>query len=201
MASDEVTCWFHGLAKGDEAAAEEVWRHYYEKLVRFARGKLAEGQRRAADEEDVALSAFHSFCRGAAAGRFPQLEDRHDLWKLLVTITARKAAHQIRRDMQQKRGSGSVRGESVFVGAGDSDRAFGIGNMLGTEPTPEFAVMAAEECEHLLEALPDEQIRQIALWKLEGFTNEEIAEKLDCAPRTVERKLQRIRDLWGREGE
>lgn len=201
MSSDEVTCWFHGLANGDEKAAEEVWRQYYEKLVRFARGKLAAGQRRAADEEDVALSAFHSFCRGAAAGRFPQLEDRNDLWKLLVTITARKAAHQIRRDMQQKRGSGNVRGESVFVGSGDSDRGFGIGNMLGTEPTPEFAAMAAEQCEHLLEALPDEQIRQIAVWKLEGFTNDEIAGKLDCAPRTVERKLQRIRDLWGREEE
>ncbi len=201
MPSDEVTCWFHGLAAGDDAAVEEVWRRYYEKLVRFARGKLAVGQRRAADEEDVALSAFHSFCRGAAAGRFPQLEDRHDLWKLLVTITARKAAHQVRRDMQQKRGSGNVRGESVFVGAGDSDRGLGIGNILGTEPTPEFAAMAVEECEHLLGVLPDEQIRQIALWKLEGFTNDEIAEKLECAPRTVERKLQRIRDVWGREGE
>ncbi len=198
MSSDDVTGWFHGLAKGDEAAAEEVWRLYYEKLVRFARGKLAAGQRRAADEEDVALSAFHSFCRGAAAGRFPQLEDRHDLWKLLVTITARKAAHQIRHDMQQKRGSGSVRGESVFIGPSESDRAFGIGNVLGAEPTPEFAAMAAEQCEHLLDALPDERIRQIALWKLEGFTNEEIAAKLDCAPRTVERKLQRIRDLWDR---
>lgn len=201
MSSDEVTCWFHGLAKGDEAAVEEVWRRYYEKLVRVARGKLATGQRRAADEEDVALSAFHSFCRGAAAGRFPQLEDRHDLWRLLVTITARKAAHQVRRDMQQKRGSGSVRGESVFAGAREPERAFGIGNVLGTEPTPEFAAMAAEECEHLLESLPEEPIRQIALWKLEGFTNDEIAEKLECAPRTVERKLQRIRELWQREGE
>lgn len=201
MSSDEVTCWFHGLANGDDAAVEEVWRRYYQQLVRFARGKLAVGQRRAADEEDVALSAFHSFCRGAAAGRFPQLEDRHDLWKLLVTITARKAAHQVRRDMQQKRGSGNVRGESVFVGVGDTERNLGIGNILGTEPTPEFAAMAAEECEHLLEALPDQQVRQIALWKLEGFTNDEIAEKLECAPRTVERKLQRIRDLWDREEE
>ncbi len=199
MSNDDVTCWFNGLAKGDEAAVEQVWQHYYEKLVRVAKGKLALGQRRAADEEDVALSAFHSFCQGAAAGRFPQLEDRHDLWRLLVTITARKAAHQIRRDMQQKRGSGTVRGESVFVGEGESERGFGIGNVLGSEPTPEFAVMTAEQCERLLQALPDDQIRQIALWKLEGFTNDEIAEKLQCAPRTVERKLQRIRDLWLRE--
>jgi RNA polymerase sigma factor (sigma-70 family) len=201
MSNDEVTCWFHGLAKGDEAAVAELWRQYYGKLVRFARGKLAAGQRRAADEEDVALSAFHSFCQGAAAGRFPRLEDRHDLWKLLVTITARKAAHQVRRDMQQKRGSGNVRGDSVFVGNDDAPRGAGMGNILGTEPTPEFAVMAAEECGRLLEALPDEETRQIALWKLEGFTNEEIAGKLKCAERTVERKLQKIRDLWLRDQE
>jgi DNA-directed RNA polymerase specialized sigma24 family protein len=201
MSSDDVTCWFRGLAEGDEAAVEEVWKRYYEQLVCFARGKLAQGQRRAADEEDVALSAFHSFCRGAAAGRFPQLGDRHDLWKLLVTITARKASHQVRRDMQQKRGSGNVRGESVFVGAGGAENGMGIGNVLGTEPTPEFAVMAAEQCECLLEVLPDDRVRQIALWKLEGFSNDEIAAKLECAPRTVERKLQRIRDLWLREPE
>lgn len=201
MSSDEVTCWFQGLAQGDDAAVEEIWQRYYEKLVRVARGKLAAGQRRAADEEDVALSAFHSFCRGAAAGRFPKLEDRHDLWKLLVTITARKAAHQTRRDMQQKRGSGNVRGESVFTGSGDAERGVGIGNIISAEPTPEFAAMTAEQCEYLLAALPDEQVRQIALWKLEGYTNEEIAAKLECAPRTVERKLQRIRDLWLREPE
>lgn len=198
MSSDEVTCWFQGLAQGDEAAVEQLWRQYYEKLVRFARRKLAEGQRRAADEEDVALSAFHSFCRGAAAGRFPHLEDRHDLWKLLVTITARKASHQVRRDMQQKRGSGNVRGESVFAAAGGR-KEVGMGNLLGTEPTPEFAAMAAEECRRLLEALPDEETRQIALWKLEGYTNEEIAGNLKCAERTVERKLQKIRELWLRD--
>ena len=195
---DEVTCWLSGLARGEDVAVEEIWRRYYDRLVRLARGKLAEGKRRMADEEDVALSAFHSFCRGAAAGRFPHLEDRHDLWKLLVTITARKAARQVRREMQQKRGSGGVRGESVFAGSTDREEGCGIGGVLGAEPTPEFAALAAEECERMLESLADEQLRQIALWKLEGYSNDEIAEKLQCAPRTVERKLHRIRDLWVR---
>jgi RNA polymerase sigma factor (sigma-70 family) len=199
MAADDVTCWFQGLADGDDQAVEQLWNRYYEQLVRFARKKLADGQRRAADEEDVALSAFQSFCRGAADGRFPKLNDRHDLWKLLVTITARKAAHQVRRDMQQKRGSGSTRGESVFAFSGDAEFDPGIGEVLGKQPTPELAAMAAEQCDRLLATLPDERLRQIALWKLEGFSNDEIAEKLECAPRTVERKLQRIREIWLRE--
>ncbi len=195
MSNDEVTCWLSGLAEGDNKAVEAIWQRYYDQLVRLARRKLAEGQRREADEEDVALSAFHSFCRGAAAGRFPKLEDRDDLWKLLVTITARKASRQVRRARQQKRGSGKVRGDSVFTGPGDQEQG-GIGNVLGAEPTPELAAMAAEQCEELLDLLPEEQLRRIALWKLEGYTNDEIAEKLKCVPRTVERKLRRIRAFW-----
>ena len=196
MAEDEITQWLSGLARGEDEAVEAIWQRYFERLVRLARTKLAAGQRRMADEEDVALSAFQSFCRGAAEGRFPRLQDRHDLWRLLVTITARKAAHQVRRDMQQKRGAGALRGESVFADFVDEDQAGGIGNVLGNEPTPELAAMAAEQCTRLLDLLPDDEYRAIAVWKLEGFTNDEIADKIPCAPRTVERKLGKIREFW-----
>lgn len=196
MAEDEVTLWLGGLAQGDNAAIQEIWQTYCDRLIRLARKKLGDSSRRAADEEDVALSAFHSFCRGAAAGKFPQLDDRHDLWKLLVTITARKASAQLRRSHRQKRGGGGVRGESVFVRDDSSQRGAGIDQVLGQEPTPELAALVAEQCEHLLGRLEDESLRRIALLKLEGYSNDEIAQQLDCAPRTVERKLARIREAW-----
>ena len=196
MSEDEVTQWLSGLARRDDQAIEAIWQWYFERLVRLARTKLAAGQRRMADEEDVALSAFQSFCEGAAEGRFPRLQDRHDLWRLLVTIAARKASHQVRRDMQQKRGAGTLRGESVFASAADEDHTGGIGNVLGREPTPELAALVAEQCTRLLGLLPDDDYRAIARWKLEGFTNDEIADKISCTPRTVERKLGRIRELW-----
>jgi RNA polymerase sigma factor (sigma-70 family) len=198
---DEVTRWLAGLAQGDHSAVERIWQRYYERLVRLARQKLGDASRRAADEEDVALSAFHSFYRGATEGRFPRLDDRHDLWKLLVTITSRKAVAQMRRGHRQKRGGGRVRGESVFVRRGDSSRGAGIAEILGPEPTPEVAALVAEQCGLLLQRLRDETLRQIALYKLEGYTNEEIAQLLDCAPRTVERKLARIRQCWAPEAE
>jgi hypothetical protein len=56
--------------------------------------------------------------------------------------------------------------------------------------------MVREECDLLLHRLGDATLRSVALWKMEGFTNEEIATKLGCAGRTVERKLKVIRDLW-----
>jgi RNA polymerase sigma factor (sigma-70 family) len=200
-ADDEITQWLSGLAEGDESAVQRIWECYYERLVRLARQKLGDSSRRMADEEDVALSAFHSFYRGATQGRFPRLDDRHDLWKLLVTITSRKAVAHIRRSHRQKRGGGTVRGESVFVRAHASQQGAGIAEVLGQEPTPEVAALVAEQCAHLLERLADESLRQIALYKLEGYTNDEIARQLGCAPRTVERKLAKIRECWTGEGE
>ena len=196
MNDDEVTRWLGQLAEGDEAAAQRIWDRYYGKLVHLARRKLGDVNRRMADEEDVVLSAFHSFCRGVAAGRFPRLDDRHDLWKLLVTVTARKAVAQMRRTYRQKRGGGAVRGESFFECGDSSNRNAGIGDVLGEEPTPELAALLSEQCEQLLDRLEDESLRKIALAKLEGYNNEEIAVQLGCAPRTVERRLAQIRQRW-----
>ena len=90
-----VTRWVAALKAGDAAAAQPLWERYHRQLVALARRKLDASRRRAADEEDVVQSAFHSFFRGVARGRFPQLNDRDNLWRLLVVITARKAVDQL----------------------------------------------------------------------------------------------------------
>ncbi len=195
-ADDSMSPWIQKLSHGDSRAAQVIWDRYFERLAFYARKKLERLPTRAADEEDVAISAMHSFCRGVAAGRFPQLAGHHELWPLLVTITARKIYAQARRDRATKRGGGKVRGESVFLQAGGDDQDIGIEQVLGNEPTPELANMVAEECQRLLEVLGDESLRQVALLKLEGYTSDEIAKQLDCVTRTVERKLERIRAIW-----
>jgi DNA-directed RNA polymerase specialized sigma24 family protein len=153
-----------------------------------------------ADEEDVALSAFDSFCRGAQQGRFPQLRDRNNLWPLLVVITARKALDLVQHERRQKRGGGAVRGESALVGPDSPAREAGLGQVIGREPTPEFAVEVADECRRLLDQLGDTDLQSVALWKMEGYTNAEIAAKLGCVEGTVERKLRIIRGTWSKEG-
>lgn len=195
-ADGSVTHLIGELKRGDPAAAQAIWERYYERLVALARGKLGNLSRRAADEEDVAASAFHSFYEAACAGRFPRLEDRHDLWKLLVTITARKALGQIKHARTKKRGGGKVRGESVFLAVDDSAEGLGIEQVMGREPTPEFAAQIGEQLETLLDSLGDDTLRKIVLLKMQGYSHAEIAEQLSCVPRTVERKLERIRDKW-----
>jgi DNA-directed RNA polymerase specialized sigma24 family protein len=194
-----VTNWLTQLQGGDPAAAQELWERYFPRMVALARKRLHGGRRREADEEDVALSAFDSFCRGAANGRFPRLGDRDDLWRLLLVITARKAVDLVDRQGRLKRGAGRVGGESALQDPADPSKG-GIEQVVGNEPTPEFAAQVAEECERLLGKLDDDQLRSVAVWKMEGDTNEEIAARLGCAPATVERRLRLIRKLWAEAG-
>jgi DNA-directed RNA polymerase specialized sigma24 family protein len=74
-----------------------------------------------------------------------------------------------------------------------------LAQVMGPEPTPEFAALVAEECQRRLDRLGDAGLRSVALWKMEGYTNDEIAQRLGCVPRTVERTLRVIRGLWDQE--
>ena len=192
-----VTTWVEQLRAGNRAAAQHLWDRYYPRLVGLARRKLQGLPRRAADEEDVALSALASFCRGAEQGRFPRLESRDDLWALLVVITARKAIDLRQREGRQKRGGGRVGGESVLDELlGDEDGARGISQKVGKEPTPEIAAQVAEQFRVLLALLPNEEVRSVALRKMEGYTHDEIAAAIGCAVVTVGRRVELIRSVW-----
>jgi DNA-directed RNA polymerase specialized sigma24 family protein len=177
-------------------AAQTLWDRYFDRLVGLARSRLRDRTRRVADEEDVALSAFDSFFRGVAAGRFLRLDGSEDLWRVLVLLTERKAIDRVRRETADKRGGGEVRGDSAFCGPDDSVLVRGADRMADPEPTPEFAAMFAEECERLLERLGDPDLVRVALLKLEGFTNDEIGAKLGRAGRSIQRKLETIRAIW-----
>jgi RNA polymerase sigma factor (sigma-70 family) len=191
---DSVTQWITRIKQGGDGVAQKLWERYYGALVRLARAKLKRSRRAAADEEDVALSAFDSFFAAAAKGRYPQINDRNDLWKLLITITKRKALDQIQSANRLKRGGGKVLREADLAAA-DGESA-GLEDVAGSEPTPEFAAMVAEEYQRLLDALPDPIHRKIAVLRMEGWNDDEIAAQIGCVRRTVGRKLQVIKNTW-----
>jgi DNA-directed RNA polymerase specialized sigma24 family protein len=196
-----VTQWIDGLKAGDPDAAQKLWERYFRRLVGLAKKKLRAAPRRAADEEDVALSAFDSFCRGAGQDRFPQLHDRLDLWQLLVLVTARKAVDLAQHERRQKRGGGGVLDEAAMPGpTRSSAQGAALEQIEGPEPTPAFAAQVAEEYGRLLERLDSPELRSVAMHKVEGYDNEEIAARLGCGLRTVERRLRLIRSIWEQEG-
>jgi DNA-directed RNA polymerase specialized sigma24 family protein len=195
MVPDEsVTHWLGLLKAGDREAVLPLWQRYFRLLVGRARSALRGSSRRVADEEDVALSAFDSFCRGAEQGRFPRLDDRDDLWRLLLMLTARKAGHQIRAELAARRGGGKVVPETDVDQDESEDEL--LARVMGSEPTPELAAQMTEEYRRLLERLGDDELRSIAIWQMEGYTVDEIASRLGRSARTVARKLQVIRNVW-----
>jgi hypothetical protein len=194
-----VRIWISLLKEGDPLAAQRLWDIYFGQMVEAARLKLHGVPSRMADEEDVALSAFKSFCCGTRDGRFPQLLEYEDPWPLLLALTMHKAVDLVRHERRVKRGglelfSAKSEGRERIPGDGDV-----LSEVIGREPDPRWAYEVAEECQELLDRLSDTLLRAIALWKIEGFTTEEIAAKLGCASRTVERKLQLIRRHWRAE--
>jgi len=182
------------LEDGDADAAERLWLRFFDQLVDVARRRLR-GRRRVADEEDVALSALDTLFRGAAEGRFSDVADRQELWRLLVKITARKAVDTLRREGRQKRGGGEVRGESVFAGFD----ARGLDQVLTDAHAEGFLTSLDDVHERLLGILRDDTLRDVARLRMEGYENREIAERMSISLRSVERKLSLIRDTWQRE--
>ena len=198
-AEGSVTRWVTALKEGDSAAAQPLWERYHRRLISLARDKLRTARRRATDEEDVVQNAFHSFFRGVSAGRFPHLDDRDNLWRLLVVITARKAFDQLAHELSKRQGGGTQPDETRMLQGRNGLAEVGIEQVVGDEPTPEYAAQVAEEYRRLLDTLDDESLSRVAVWKMEGLTTDEIAERLGCSRRTVARKLETIRIIWSCE--
>ena len=179
-----MSLWIEQLKDGDSAAADAVFRRYYDRLVGYARRKLQGVPGGMSDEEDVVLSAFDSFCRAASKGRFPDLKDRDGLLRLLLRMTARKAIDLRRHELSRRK----VQHEDANLGA--------LSDLAG----PELIAILDEEFQRLLDLLSDQNLAALAMAKMQGFTNREIASRMDCSLRTVERQLQLIRLKWEQEG-
>ena len=193
MSDSSVTRWLERLETGDGVAAEKLWNTYFNRLVHLANGRLQAKFAKVNDAEDIALSAFHSFCRGIENKKFPELSDRDGLWRLLVSITIHKLLHAVRDQKRLKRG-GQFHELKGLDSSSDSIAA--VNQIVSREPSPEFAFEVAEQYQEMMLSLDDDELVQLATWKMEGFSNDEITKKINRATRTVERKLQLIRKIW-----
>jgi DNA-directed RNA polymerase specialized sigma24 family protein len=193
MSSDDtigsISICLEMLKRGERAGAQRLWEAYFHRLVRLARDRIAQSHPAGADEEDVALSVMKSFMLRAERGRFPRLEDRDDLWHILYIITIRKSVDLIRRNRAHLPPGGRLVSLSDLA---DLESA----GAIDTAPTPDVALQLAEQARSLIDSLGDQTLRDIAIWKMEGYTNKVIAGRLGVIEKTVERKLQRIRNAW-----
>ena len=185
-----VTHWMELVAGGDSPLAEDrLFERFFERLVQLARTRLKDCPRAGEDEEDVALCALDSFFRRAKRGEFTDIQDRSDLWTLLATITNRKAINQFHKQTAAKRRLTSL--DEPW-----KEYHYGVDQQVAKEPPPDVLLQMIEECHKRLEQLHDPVLRKVAIRRLEGYSNGEIARELEVSDRTVRRKIDRIRLEW-----
>ena len=178
-----VTKWIAALRQGDEASAKKLWNHYFQRLMNFARSRMGAVTTAVYDEEDAAISTFRVLCENLKAGKYPDIADGDEFWRLMLTVAVRKISRRIEYESAAKRNGGSVQLERI-------DESLAI-----TKDSSQVAV----EYEELLSKLNDPNLERVAILKLDGYTNEEIATTINRTRRTVQRMLDLIRDLWREE--
>jgi RNA polymerase sigma factor (sigma-70 family) len=182
------------MQTGEDWAFDTFFKTYYDRLVRFAKKKIGSFPLRTFDEEDVALSAMNSLFNCLRENRF-EAQNSVELWQILITITKNKLINRRTRELAKKRGEGNVRGDSIWTQTGEN-------NLFHEQPdtkqhmTPDAQVELLETMDRLFQRLEDDKTREVARLMLEGYRINDIAKKLNCVRRTVERKIVRIRELW-----
>lgn len=188
-----VTSWLRAIEKGDHDAARHLWDRFSPELHQVAKRRMRRLRNRdIVDEEDIVLNAFASFCLSAREGKYQSVENRSELLGLLIVITLRKAGQRVQHATAAKRGQGQLADQDARKQAAGS----GLQLLASDSPNPEEKLLLAEEAEALLDKLPSEELRSVAIMRLSGHTNDEIADALGYTRRTIQRMLSVIRGHW-----
>src|SRR5215471_4502002 len=177
-----VSIWVSELQGGSRSPIRELLERYWPRLLGLAASRLRPFPHLASYAEDIALGVFNTLCRGIERGKFPNLDNRESVWQLLAVMTIRRTI-----DLRRK----ALREEQLADGS--------ISGFSASEPTPDERAEMHDHIQNLLARLNDTVLSRLAVLKAEGYENEEIAAQLGCGLRTVERKLQRIREEWQAE--
>ncbi len=191
--SGSISRWLVDRTRSSQtASATLLWQHFGVRLVRIARHQLRSMRDPGYGSEDLALSTFQEFHRRILEGGYPNLTDRDQLWRLLLTISLNKARNFRRAMLRRKRYRVGIC--HVPLNRFSSKRSRDEGD------SPSAVVAVVEECQSLLELLdasdPSGRLRAIAMLRFEGTSKAQIAKKLGSTRRTVDARIQWIQAIW-----
>ncbi|MEL7500596.1 MAG: ECF-type sigma factor [Planctomycetota bacterium] len=171
------------LRAGDPLATQALVEIYYDRLVGLARKRLHVIPPQVADGEGAVISALRSFFSGIGKGQMEQIQDQQDLWRVLATITARKAIRQIRVHCKKS-------GEADQI-----NHNADLERLVSPNADPKTELELMEEFQDMVDAL-DQPLQEIVLLKLQGLDNSEVAAHLSIHIRSVQRKLKLVESIW-----
>jgi RNA polymerase sigma factor (sigma-70 family) len=187
-----ITRAVEGLRCNDDSSTQLLWERFFAKLCDFAETKIYKRNRRHLEADEIATNAFMALVEGVRARRFEKVRNRDELWKMLVLIAARQTINAQKRIDRAKRGAGKVQGSLAFGEQGIES----VVDFVKRDLAPDVAVQLQDLSDQLLLRLSNDELRAIALLRMAGFSNAEIAQKLQLSERTIERKLAAIRSCW-----
>ncbi|UUO04967.1 ECF-type sigma factor [Blastopirellula sp. J2-11] len=191
--SQSVSDWLRNLEDGDAEAAQNLWDRYFQSLMHQAEKRIGNVIGGKVEAEDIAVSVFESLFDGARKGRFESVQNRDELWWLLLAMTQRKVVSAVRHETADKRGG---KNSKISIHQEGNCNYFAL---VSREPGPEEAIALDDEFKRAIDILPSPMLQRIATMTIEGKTTSEISEELGIATATVIRKRSVIRQAWQRE--
>jgi len=167
-----ITGWLDSVRQGNDDAAKNIWDRWYERLC--ARVSPHSGRLRIHDNEDIASDAFADFFSALREGKFSSLRNRAEIWKLLATIAVRKSVASYRFERAQRRGGG----QHVYSFEEMKQKSSSM-----TAPRRPITSVIVDE---LIRSISNPMLARVARMKIEGMTNADIANELDCSIRSVQ---------------
>lgn len=167
-----------GVRRGDDQACQQFWDHYGPLIENVAARHLSPGMNRRVGPQSIQISACRTFFRRAQDGEF-EFRDADSLWRLLCTITLNKVREKKRFHLRKRRTLRAEEGINELI------------EVAGREPTPADEVAFNDELQEIMTSFDDMESSVVEM-RLQKYTNDEIAERLECSERTVRRMMKRI---------
>lgn len=185
-----MSTWLRQILSKRPGFEAELIDRYSQRLFALARQQLPLCVRQRVDPEDVVQSVYRSFFRRLEEGNFAFTEAQ-DIWRLLAAMTFYKARNAVKYHLRECR---DARRERPLQTGGDSTEGYDVPDL---EPRAADLELLFESLDKLLAGLPDTH-REIVIWRLQGETIEQIAQRVCRTRQTVMRVLKRVQESAAR---
>lgn len=198
--SGSVTGWIEQLKDKNPEAQRLIWQRFVSRLITYATRRMTGINSPVVDAEDIACMTFQNFF-DKTPGQFSTLVNRNDLWQILAVLAERRVVDEYRKSNAKKNGSNQLVNETRLAGQSESGPMTLDSFAAPGIQQPDFAMILSEEIETRLDSLKDDLLQKIALARMHGYRNQEIANLLGISLRSVERKLGIVREKFKKQDE